>query len=82
MLFEEHRDELPQSNRDPAGLPPRVNRSKPKMVKKRSKVASFLPTMVVVLFVLAIATAFWAFNLNNNNSDDGVSREEQQSGPA
>lgn len=81
MIFEEHKDELPQSKREPNDLPPRVNRSKPQMVRKKSKFASMFPTIVAVLFVLAIAIVLWVMSLDNEDNSAGVARQDQQSTP-
>ncbi|WP_280768913.1 helix-turn-helix domain-containing protein [Salipaludibacillus daqingensis] len=81
MVFEEHKDELPQPKREPTDLPPRVNRSKPQTVRKKSKLASLLPTIVVVLFILAIAAVAWGMGINNGEDSTGISREDQQGSP-
>ncbi|WP_158282204.1 helix-turn-helix domain-containing protein [Salipaludibacillus keqinensis] len=79
MVFEEHHDELPKPKREPTDLPPRVNRSKPKTVKKKSKMSSLIPTLIAILFIIAIATAFWFMRLDSGSDSAGVSREESQS---
>ncbi|MFA9558018.1 helix-turn-helix domain-containing protein [Evansella sp. AB-rgal1] len=80
VLFEEHRDELPQSKKEHAEIPPRVNRSRPKLVKKRSKLASLVPTLIAVIFVLAIIGGFWYYYQSLDSNNTGVTREEAQSG--
>ncbi|MDG5789015.1 helix-turn-helix domain-containing protein [Evansella sp. AB-P1] len=79
VLFEEHRDELPQAKKEQVDLPPRVKRSNPKVVKKKSKVASIIPTLIAIIFVLAIAFGIWYFTQNPESNSSGISREDQQS---
>ncbi|UTR17114.1 DUF4115 domain-containing protein [Salipaludibacillus sp. LMS25] len=79
MIFEEHKEELPQTVKEPADLPPRVNRSKPKTVRKKSKVASLLPTLVVILFILAIGLAFWLLRQGDTDDSAGTPRDNQES---
>lgn len=80
MLFDEHSEELPQSKREPADIPPRVNRSKPRTVRRKSRLASFIPTIVLILFLLAIVWGIWL--LNQGDSDDaGVPRQDHGSSP-
>jgi len=81
MVFEEHKDELPHPKREPTDLPPRVNRSKPQTFREKSKLASFIPTVVAVLFILVIAAGLWLFKLDGGDDSTGVSRQEQQSNP-
>ncbi|WP_078576442.1 helix-turn-helix domain-containing protein [Salipaludibacillus agaradhaerens] len=78
MIFEEHKNELPQTKKEPVDLPPRVNRSKPKTVRKKSKIASLLPTLVVILFILAIGLAFWIFRQGDTDDSGGVPRDNQE----
>ncbi|WP_179298814.1 helix-turn-helix domain-containing protein [Evansella halocellulosilytica] len=78
VLFEEHKDELPQPKKEPAELPTRVNRSKPKVVKKKSKTATLVPTLIAVLFILLILGGVWMYGQNNDTDPTGVSRDESQ----
>lgn len=81
MLFEEHRDELPQVKQDPVEIPSRISRSKPKVIKKKSKFTSFLPTLIVGIFIIAIAVFIWYLNQEADNDSSGISRENLQSDP-
>ncbi|UCZ51660.1 DUF4115 domain-containing protein [Bacillus shivajii] len=78
MLFEEHKDELPQPKKEPAELPPRVSRTKPKTVKKKSKAAAFVPTLIAALFILLILGGVWIYGQNNETDPAGVSRDDTQ----
>ncbi|WP_198520833.1 helix-turn-helix domain-containing protein [Alteribacter populi] len=86
MLFDEHYDELPQPKREPSTLPPRVSRTnakveKTKVTKKKSKFSSFLPTLIIALFLAAVVAGIWIMNLNGENGDDGaVPRESTNPG--
>lgn len=83
MIFEEHKDELPQAKREPADLPPRVNRSsRPKAVRKKSKAASLLPTLIAVIFLVAIGLVIWVFRQGDVEDSAGVPGNNQNSGPA
>jgi cytoskeletal protein RodZ len=82
MIFEEHKDELPQPKREPSDLPPRVNRSKPQTVRKKTKFASYIPTIVAVLFILAIAAGLWALRQDGGDGSAGVSRQDQERTPS
>lgn len=81
VLFEEYRDELPQIQQDQVELPPRMTRSKPRTVRKKSRFTSFLPTIVVVLFLIAIAGFLWYSGQDNQNDRTGISRNELQNDP-
>ncbi|WP_414457986.1 helix-turn-helix domain-containing protein [Evansella clarkii] len=78
-LFEEHSGELPQPKREPAELPPRATRSKPKIMKKKTKFAALVPTLFAVIFITAIAVGIWAFGQRDGAEEPvGIPREEQQ----
>ncbi|MGJ9381477.1 RodZ domain-containing protein [Salipaludibacillus sp. CF4.18] len=81
MIFDEHKEELPQPKRERVDLPPRVNRSKPRTVRRKSRFASFIPTIVLVIFLLVIACGIWLFN-QGNSDDASVPREQQQEQPS
>lgn len=81
MLFEEHRDELPQVKQDPVEIPSRISRSKPKVIKKKSKFTSFLPTLIVGIFIIAIVVFIWYLNQEADNDSSGIPRENLQSDP-
>lgn len=81
MVFEEHKEELPQPKRETVDLPPRVNRSKPRTVRRKSRFASFIPTVVLILFLLAIAGGIWLLN-QGGGDDASVPREDQQGQPS
>ncbi|SDY69522.1 protein RodZ, contains Xre-like HTH and DUF4115 domains [Evansella caseinilytica] len=81
VLFEEHQTDLPSPKQETAELPPRVTRSKPKLVRRRSKFASLLPTLIAVIFVIAVVAGIWMFGQDNKDDSPGVSREESQNEP-
>lgn len=82
QVFEEHADELPKAKKDSADLPPRIDRPKSRPIKRRSKFAALLPTVIVLVFLIGIVTTVWFINLDDGAGDNASSREEQQSQPS
>lgn len=81
-LFEEFGHELPKIQQTQVEIPPRMTRAKPRPIKKKSRFTSFLPTIVVALFLIAIAGFIWYSGLDNANDQSGISREDLQNDPA
>ncbi|WP_416150884.1 RodZ domain-containing protein [Salipaludibacillus sp. HK11] len=79
MVFEEHKDELPQPKREPSDLPPRINRSP--NTKKKSKIAALVPTVIAVLFITVIVALIWFSRLDNDEGTPGITRQDQFNGP-
>ncbi|QKS71372.1 helix-turn-helix domain-containing protein [Paenalkalicoccus suaedae] len=67
MVFNEHADELPKPKKqESAELPPRT-RAKPKQVRKKSSFQTLLPSIVVVLFILAVGLILYISFLDNDD---------------
>jgi cytoskeletal protein RodZ len=81
MVFEEHKDELPQPKREPNDLPPRINRSQPK-TKKKSKMAALVPTVIAVLFITLIVALIWFWRQDGDEGSPGITRQDQFSEPS
>lgn len=82
QVFQEHADELPIAKKESADLPPRVERPKSRPIKRNSKFAAWLPTVVVLIFLIGIVSTLWFMNLDEGTGDDASTREEEQSQPS
>lgn len=72
MVFNEHADELPKPKKqESAELPPRT-RAKPKQVRKKSSFQTLLPSIIVVLFILAIGLVWYLYSIANDDVADNA----------
>ncbi|MBM7094242.1 helix-turn-helix domain-containing protein [Bacillus sp. H-16] len=84
LLFDEHKDELPRSRKEPTELPPRVSRkksteTKPAPVKKNSRFSSLISTLVVAFIIIVFIVVLWLFNLDFEDSG-AVPRDSETPG--
>ncbi|AOM83125.1 helix-turn-helix domain-containing protein [Salisediminibacterium beveridgei] len=82
QVFQEHADELPKAKKESSDLPPRVERPKTRPIKRNSKFATWLPTVVVLIFLIGIVSTLWFMNLDEGTGEDASTREEEQSQPS
>ncbi|WP_198508937.1 helix-turn-helix domain-containing protein [Bacillus sp. FJAT-44742] len=93
-VFEEYGSELPKPKQEPAEIPPRMERRKPPVNRKKSNKLSFLPAVMVFVFATVIAVGIWVVvqGFGGNDTTEGeppaddpgfeVDSNEEAIGPA
>ncbi|MCT8139882.1 helix-turn-helix domain-containing protein [Anaerobacillus sp. CMMVII] len=79
LIFEEHANELPASNKKEAEIPPRVQKRKTGGTKKTQRFLALLPSVIAVVFIMAILVGVWYFLQTNSTADEGIPKEQLQS---
>ncbi|SER57396.1 helix-turn-helix domain-containing protein [Salisediminibacterium halotolerans] len=84
LIFEEHENELPKPKAEKQDLPPRTEKDKTasRPGKRKSKMASLVPSIVVLLFLIGIIAGVWFVQQGGTGDNDAVSRDEQQNSPS
>lgn len=72
-FLEQHKNELPQPSKNAENIPSRSERRKPipeQPANRKSRVASVLPVIAVIVFLIVIAAAIWVFRGNFSSGDN------------
>ncbi len=72
VLFDEHANELPASNKQVTEIPPRVRSRKAQATQKTRQILSFLPSFVAIVFIISILIGIWYFLQNDTVREDEV----------
>ncbi|MBB5172007.1 helix-turn-helix domain-containing protein [Texcoconibacillus texcoconensis] len=78
-LFDEYANELPKPKGDTVDIPPRSSRKSELVSNRKSRFTSFIPSLIVIVFIVAIFVGIWFF-VQDNDGDTGVPNDEQQGG--
>lgn len=81
MLFEEHADELPVSNRQNNEIPPRTQSRKIQTTKKTQKFLALIPSVVAVVIIISLLVGIWIFFQKDGAIDEGVPSNNQAEAP-
>ncbi len=76
MVFEEHANELPTSNKKAAEIPPRVPSKRAAGMKKSRRFLTLLPSVVAIVFIISIFVGFWYFLQDNAVVEEGFPKTE------
>lgn len=79
LLFHEHVNELPASNKKAAEIPQRVQTRKTAGTKKTRRFLALLPSIVAVIFIFSIIVGIWYFLQGNSSVDEGIPKSNFQS---
>ncbi|WP_018922487.1 helix-turn-helix domain-containing protein [Salsuginibacillus kocurii] len=76
-IFEEYASELPKPKQKPVELPSRAERSKPRVEKKKPKLASIISAVTMLALVLVLSVAIWMFSMGDDESTEGLPPDEE-----